>query len=181
MELILSPSRMKKIRYQFIFYITLISFLISIVHIYSTSLLFALPFFYVCFMCGYQSIIGYAIGLGIGVIFLDVPYDVFVISAISFVILEFCLLFQSMKSRYVPYLLTLIGGIYYAYIQIDLLSTLLLTILTYINTMIFTSLTPIFMHGEAELLTHERMKALTVVILLCTMGLMPYSQMSKKL
>ena len=63
-----------------------------------------------------------------------------------------------MKSRYVPYLLTLIGGIYYAYIQIDLLSTLLLTILTYINTMIFTSLTPIFMHGEAELLTHERMR-----------------------
>lgn len=178
MELILSPSRMKKIRYQFIFYITLISFLISIVHIYSTSLLFALPFFYVCFMCGYQSIIGYAIGLGIGVIFLDVSYDVFVISAISFVILEFCLLFQSMKSRYVPYLLTLIGGIYYAYIQIDLLSTLLLTILTYINTMIFTSLTPIFMHGEAELLTHERMKALTVVILICTMGLLPYSQMS---
>lgn len=50
MELILSPSRMKKIRYQFIFYITLISFLISIVHIYSTSLLFALPFF-MCALC----------------------------------------------------------------------------------------------------------------------------------
>ena len=119
MELILNPSRTKKIRFQFIFYITLISFLISIVQIYSTSLLFTLPFFYVCFMCGYQALLSYMAGLVIGIVFLNVPYEILLISGVAFLILEFCLLFQSMKSRYVPYLLTLIAGIYYAYIQID--------------------------------------------------------------
>lgn len=176
MELILNPSRTKKIRFQFIFYITLISFLISIVQIYSTSLLFTLPFFYVCFMCGYQALLSYMAGLVIGIVFLNVPYEILLISGVAFLILEFCLLFQSMKSRYVPYLLTLIAGIYYAYIQIDLLSTLLLTILTYINTIIFTSLTPLFIHGESDLLTHDRMKTLTVVILVCMMGLLSYSR-----
>lgn len=176
MELIINPSRMKKIKYQFVFYITLMSFLIAIVNVYHTSLLFTLPFFYLCFMCGYQALLSYAIGLLVAVVFLEVPPITLVISVISFVILEFCLLFQSMKSRYVPYLLTLIGGIYYAYIQIDLLSTLLLTIFTYMNTMIFSSLAPLFMHGESELLTHERVKALTVMILICVMGLLPYSQ-----
>ena len=178
MELIINPSRVKKIKYQFVFYITLISFLMSIVDVYSTSLLFTLPFFYVCFMCGYPALLSYFIGILIGVIVLQVPYELLFISGIAFLILEFCLLFQSMKSRYVPYLLTLIGGIYYAYVQIDLLSTLLLTILTYINTLIFTSLTPLLMHGESDLLTHERMKSLTVIILICTMGLLSYSHIS---
>lgn len=41
----------KKIKYQFVFYITLISFLMSIVDVYSTSLLFTLPFFFMCVLC----------------------------------------------------------------------------------------------------------------------------------
>ena len=114
-------------------------------------------------MCGYRALLSYLVGLLIGIIFLKVPYEVLVISLFAFVLLQFCLLFQSMKSRYVPYLLTLIGGIYYAYIQIDLLSTLLLTVLTYFNTIIFAYLAPLFMHGESELLTHVRVKALAVV------------------
>ena len=61
MELIINPSRVKKIKYQFVFYITLISFLMSIVDVYSTSLLFTLPFFYVCFMCGYPALLSYFI------------------------------------------------------------------------------------------------------------------------
>lgn len=176
MELIINPSRTKKIKIQFVFYITLISFLISLVSIDQTSLLFVLPLFYLCFMCGYQALMSYGVGLLAGIIFLHVPYELLFISGMSFLLLEFCLLFQSMKSRYVPYLLTLLAGVYYAYIQIDLLSTLLLTVLTYFNTIIFAYLAPLFIHGESELLTHERVKSLSVVILICMMSLLPYSQ-----
>lgn len=176
MELIINPSRTKKIKIQFVFYITIISFLLSLVTINQTSLLFVLPLFYLCFMCGYQALISYVIGLLAGVVFLHVPYELVLISGFSFLLLEFCLLFQSMKSRYVPYLLTLLAGVYYAYIQIDLLSTLLLTVLTYFNTIIFAYLAPLFIHGESELLTHERVKSLAVVILVCMMSLLPYSQ-----
>ena len=55
-------------------------------------------------------------------------------------------------------------------------STLLLTVLTYFNTIIFAYLAPLFMHGESELLTHVRVKALAVVVLICMMSLLPYSQ-----
>lgn len=176
MELIINPSRTKKLRIQFVVYIAIVSFLVSLVNINGTSLLFTLPLFYLCFMCGYPALFSYTIGLLFGIIFLKVPYEILAISLLSFALLEFCLLFQSMKSRYVPYLLTLVAGIYYAYIQIDLLSTLLLTVLTYFNIVIFSYLVPLFMHGEAELLTHERMKALSVVILICMMSVLPYSQ-----
>lgn len=176
MELIINPSRSQKIKLQFVFYITIISFLVSLVSIDYTSLLFVLPLFYLCFICGYRTLAGFAVGLGLSTIILKVPYELLFICLFSFVLLEFCMLFQSMKSRYVPYLLTLIAGIYYAYIQIDLLSTLLLTVLTYINIVIFSYLAPLFIHGEAELLTHERMKSLSVIIFICMMSLIPYSQ-----
>lgn len=176
MELIINPERSSKIKLQSVFYLTVLSFLLSLVNIDSTSLLFVLPMFYLCFMCGYRALLSFAIGLIIATITLHVPYELILICLLCFGILEFCLLFQSMKSRYVPYLLTLIAGIYYAYIQIDLLSTLFLTILTYINMVIFSYLTPLFIHKEAELLTHERVKSLSVVILICTMSLFPYSR-----
>lgn len=176
MELIINPSRTKKIKIQFVFYITIISFLLSLVTINYTSLVFVLPLFYLCFMCGYQALMSYTIGILISIIFMHSPYELLLISGFSFLVLEFCMLFQSMKSRYVPYMLTLIAGVYYAYIQIDLLSTLLLTVLTYLNAIIFAYLAPLFIHGEAELLTHERVKSLSVVVLLCMMSLLPYSQ-----
>ncbi|KXU48823.1 hypothetical protein HMPREF3037_01683 [Candidatus Stoquefichus sp. KLE1796] len=46
MELIINPSRTKKIKLQFVIYITLISFLVSLVSIHHTSLLFV----YLCFI-----------------------------------------------------------------------------------------------------------------------------------
>ncbi len=177
MELIINPSRTKRMKIQFVFYITLISFLFSIVMIDKTSLLFIMPLFYLCFLCGYQALASFVVGLLASVLFLQTSYMIFVICVGSYLLLEFCVLFQSMKSRYVPYLLTLISGIYYAYIQIDLLSTLLLTILTYLNIVIFSYLAPLFIHGEAELLTHERIKSISVVVLICMMSLLPYSQL----
>lgn len=177
MELIINPSRTKRMKMQFVFYITLISFLFSIVMIDKTSLLFIMPLFYLCFLCGYQALASFVVGLLASILFLQTPYMMLVICVGSYLLLEFCILFQSMKSRYVPYLLTLISGIYYAYIQIDLLSTLLLTILTYLNIIIFSYLAPLFIHGEAELLTHERIKSLSVVVLICMMSLLPYSQL----
>lgn len=177
MELIINPSRTKRIKMQFVFYMIFISFLMSIVLIDGTSLLFVMPLFYLCFLCGYQTLISFVIGLVGSIVFLQTDYIVLMICAISYLLLEFCILFQSMKSRYVPYILTLIAGIYYAYIQIDLLSTLLLTVLTYFNIMIFSYLAPLFIHGESELLTHERVKSLSVVVLICMMSLLPSSQM----
>lgn len=175
MELIISPRKEEKLKLQFVIYITFIAFLFSLVNIDHTSLLFVLPFFYLSFLCGYRSLLSFTLGLSIGVIVFKSSYDLLIMCAITFLILEFCLLFQSMKSRYVPYLITLIAGIYYAYGQIDLLSTLLLTVLTYFNTLIFAYLAPLFMHAEADIMTSERMKSLSVVIMICMMSLLSYS------
>ena len=109
MELIVSQKRVHKINYQLILYTGMISFLFSLVRVYSTSLLFTLPLFYLCFMCGYQAILSYTIGLVVGVIFFQAPIELLGLSLLCFILLEFCQLFQSMKASYVPYLLTLIG------------------------------------------------------------------------
>lgn len=175
MELIMSQNRTQKVRIQLILYTCMISFLFSLVQIHKTALLFTLPFFYVCFMCGYQSLLSYFVGITIGISVFQVPIEILYISVFGFVVLEFCQFFHTMKATYVPYLLTLVAGVYYAYIQIDLLMTLLLTILTYINIIVFTYLPPLFIHNQSQLLTHERMKSLSVVILVCIMSLLPYS------
>ena len=88
MELIINPSRTKKIKLQFVIYITLISFLVSLVSIHHTSLLFVLPLFYFMFLlCGYRALLSYLVGLLIGIIFLKVPYEVLVISLFAFCII----------------------------------------------------------------------------------------------
>lgn len=176
MELLVSQKKTYKIKYQFIFYTCIISFLFSLVKVDNTCLLFTLPLFYLCFVCGYQALLSYTLGTLIGVIFFQVPVEIFYLSLLSFFILEFCQLFQSMKANYVPYLLTLIAGVYYAYCQMNLLTTLLLTILTYTNIIIFSYLPPLFIHAKVQLLTHERMKALSTVILICIISLLPYSR-----
>lgn len=175
MELIMSQKRTHKVRIHLVFYTCMISFLFSLVQIHETALLFVLPFFYVCFMCGYQSILGYFIGVSVSISLFRVPIDILYISILSFAILKICQFFHTMKASYMPYLLTLVAGVYYAYMQIDLLMTLLLTILTYVNLIVFTYLPPIFIHNQSQLLTHERMKALSIVILVCIMSLLPYS------
>ena len=175
MELIISQRQTHKIKYQMMIYTCIVSFLFSIIKINNTSLLFTLPFFYLCFMCGYQGVLSYTVGLLIGIVFFNVPIMNLYMSVFCFAVLEFCQFFQSMKASYVPYLLTLIGGIFYAYSQSHLSMTLLLTVLTFINCMIFTYLPPFFIHQQSQLLTHERMKALSVLIFISMTSLLPYS------
>lgn len=176
MELVVSRTHEHKLKYQLIFLTSLISFLFSLVLIQGTSLVFTIPFFYLCFMCGYQAIMSYAIGTIIAVVGFNTPIEVLYISGICFVVLEFCQFFHSMKASYIPYFLTLITGVFYAYYQIEILTTLLLTILTYVNIMIFIKLPPFFVHNQTHLLTHERIKALSIVVLICMMSLLPYSR-----
>ena len=178
MEIVMSQQRTQKIRVQSFLLTSVISFLLSLVPVQETSLLFVLPFFYVCFMTGYLSLMSYFIGIGIGVIVFHTSIDVIYISLVSLSILGVGQFFRSMKVSYIPFFLTLIAGLYFAYIQIDLMMTLLLTLLTYMNMIIFTYLPPLFIHNQSYLLTHERMKALSVVIFVCMMSLLPYSSIS---
>lgn len=178
MEIVMSQQRTQKIRVQSFLLTSVISFLLSLAPMQETSLLFVLPFFYVCFMTGYLSLMSYFIGIGIGVIVFHTSIDVIYISLVSLSILGVGQFFRSMKVSYIPFFLTLIAGLYFAYIQIDLMMTLLLTLLTYMNMIIFTYLPPLFIHNQSYLLTHERMKALSVVIFVCMMSLLPYSSMS---
>ena len=175
MEIVMSQQRTQKIRVQSFLLTSVISFLLSLVPMQETSLLFVLPFFYVCFMTGYLSLMSYFIGIGIGVIVFHTSIDVIYISLVSLSILGVGQFFRSMKVSYIPFFLTLIAGLYFAYIQIDLMMTLLLTLLTYMNMIIFTYLPPLFIHNQSYLLTHERMKALSVVIFVCMMSLLPYN------
>ena len=174
MDLILNESQSIKLKSQMFILLGVISFVVGLVKINTTSLIFVLPLFYLSFVCGYQSTIGFFLGLIMSTLLTN-EYTIILICISAFVILEFCTFFQSMKTQYVPYMLTLIAGLYYAYMQIDIYTTLLFVILTYINMLIYFHLVPIFMHGNKELLTHERLKALGIMLFFCTLSLLPYS------
>lgn len=173
MDLILSESRTIKLKLQ-LFVVTIISFITGLTQIQESSLLFVLPLFYLSFMCGYQSLIGFFIGLSLSTL-ITYEYIYIFICIGSLIILEFCMFFHSMRMQYVPYMLTLIAGIYYAYMQIDLYTTLLFVVVTYINMIIYLKLVPLFIHGNKDLLTHDRLKTLGVFLFICTLSLLQVS------
>ena len=73
MELTISQRKTYKIKYQFVIYTCIISFLFSLVRIDTTCLLFTLPFFYLCFLCGYYALLSYSIGMIISILFFQLP------------------------------------------------------------------------------------------------------------
>ena len=116
MEIVMSQQRTQKIRVQSFLLTSVISFLLSLVPMQETSLLFVLPFFYVCFMTGYLSLMSYFIGIGIGVIVFHTSIDVIYISLVSLSILGVGQFFRSMKVSYIPFFLTLTAGLYFLHI-----------------------------------------------------------------
>ena len=178
MELILSHSMTNQKKYSFLFYIFVVSFLISGVNVYGTSLIFTLPLFYISFMCGYLALISYGIGALLGTLLFKGSYEAMIVIGISFLVLMLCSRIKYIKASAVPYILTLLSGIYFAYSQSDLMVVLMLTVLTYTNIHILSSLPPIIMHAKTHLLTHERVKSLSFLVLTCILSLLPYSKES---
>ena len=176
MDLIMDQSKIIKVKYQMIGLITLISFIMGLIQMKDLSLVFILPMFYVSFMCGYLSVCGFFLGLILSTI-LTMNYTLIIVLLFCFMFLMLCMTLHTMDARYVPYMLSLISGIYYAYIQSDVYKTCLYVILTLINLLIYSNLVPVFMHSHKELLTSERLKAMGVMLFVCTLSIMPYSHL----
>ncbi len=115
------------------------------------------------------------LGLGLSALLRLIPVDVLILSVAVIGLLWSFKQISTIKSKYVPYFLTLVAGGFYIYSGYELIPMLLLTVLTFTNTMIFTYMAPLFIHGETSLLTHERMKSLSVVVLISLLCLLPYS------
>lgn len=178
MELSLSHSMTNQKKYSFLFYIFIVSFLISGVNVYGTSLIFTLPLFYISFMCGYLALMSYCLGLTLGIFLFQGMWETFIVIGICFVVLMLCSRIKLIKANAVPYILTLLSGIFYAYSQPELLVVIVLTLLTYTNIHILSTLPPIIMHAKTHLLTHERLKSLSFLIFICILSLLPYSKES---
>ena len=178
MELILSRSLSNQKKYSFIFFIFVVSFLISVLNIYGSSAVLSLPLFYIAFMCGYFAIASYSVGLILGTFLIQGNFEVILVACVSFFALMLCQYVSQIKASAIPYILTLIAGIYYAYSQDELLIVLMMTLLTYTNIHILSTLPPVFMHSSTHLLTHERMKSLSFLIFACILALLPYSKES---
>ncbi len=178
MELSLSHSMTNQKKYSFLFYIFVVSFLISGVNIYGTSLIFTLPLFYISFMCGYIALLSYGIGVGLGTFIFNGSYESLIVLGICFVIVMLCSYVKYIKSSAIPYVLTLLSGVFYAYSQSQLLIVLMLTLLTYTNIHVLSTLPPLLMHSKTHLLSHERLKSLSFLILICILSLLPYSKES---
>ena len=107
MELTISQRKTYKIKYQFVIYTCIISFLFSLVRIDTTCLLFTLPFFYLCFLCGYYALLSYSIGMIISILFFHWFYCFRALSIISINESQLCSLFINTNCWYLLCLLSI--------------------------------------------------------------------------
>lgn len=175
MELLLEQKEVSHLKIQRFVYVTLLSLLFSSLKIFDSSMMFALPLFFLCFQCGYQEIFGYFIGLVISYFVFHTSYDAFFMSLGLFLVLEICLKIKYIRLNHLPYMICMICAIYY-YLTQNIYVTLLLTFLTYTNIKVISLLPPLVIHGN-HLLTHQRIRALNIVMLIAISSLLPYSSL----
>ena len=175
MELLLEQKEVRYFKLQRFAYVTLISLLFSSLEIFDNSMMFALPLFFLCFQCGYQEVLGYFIGIAVSYFLFHTSYDVIVLSLGLFIIFEVCLKIKYVRFHHLPYIICIAAAIYYFFhgnVYVALLSTLI----TFANIQIVSQLPPLIIHGN-HLLTHQRIRALNIVMLVTMASLLPYSSL----
>ncbi|MEE0966474.1 MAG: PP2C family serine/threonine-protein phosphatase [Bacilli bacterium] len=175
MELLLEQKEVRYLKLQRFVYVTLISLLFSSLEIFDNSMMFALPLFFLCFQCGYQEVLGYFIGIVISYFLFHTSYDVIIVSVGLFIVFEICLKIKYVRFNHLPYIICTVVGIYYCFNQ-NIYVALLSTLITYTNIQIVSQLPPLIIHGN-HLLTHQRIRALNIVMLVTMASLLPYSSL----
>lgn len=175
MELSLERHNMKYMKIQNILYISMISLLFSSLEIFNNSLMFSLPMFFLCFQCGYKEVISFLLGNTLSCLLFHTSYDTLFFSIGIFILFELCTKIKYIRFHHLPYILLMISGIY-DLITTDIYTTLIFLLITYMNIRIMSLLVPLFIHGN-QLLTHQRIRALNIVILLAIASLLPYSSL----
>lgn len=175
MELLLEQRKVSHIKLHRFFYLTFISLLIASLTIDDISIVFALPLFFLCFQCGWEEIFGYFAGLLLSCFIFSTSLDTLFVSLGLFIVLEICVKVKYVHLAYLPYFICLVCAIYY-YFNVDIYSMILLTLLTYTNIKVLSLLPPLVIHGN-QLLTHQRIRALNIVIFLAISALLPYSSL----
>jgi stage II sporulation protein E len=175
MELLFEQREVSHIKFHRFYYLTFISLLVSSISINDISMMFALPLFFLCFQCGYEELIGYFVGLVLSCFIFSTSFDTLYVSLGLFLIFELFIKLKHIRLVYLPLFICVIVAVYY-YIKVDIYTTLLLTLLTYSNIKIFSLLPPLVIHGN-QLLTHQRIRALNIAVLIMISSLLPYSSL----
>lgn len=175
MELSIERKEVRYYKLQSFFYVTLVSLLFSSLEIFNNSMMFALPLFFLCFQCGYKEVIGYFIGVSISCLLFHTSYETIILSIGLFVLFEICLKVKTIRLNHLPYIILVVSGIYY-YFHTNIYTTIISIVMTYSNIFITSKLVPLVIHGS-QLLTHQRIRALNIVVLLTIASLLPYSSL----
>lgn len=175
MELSLEQKEVRYMKLQKFFYVTIISVLFSSLEMFDHSMMFALPLFFLCFQCGYQELLGYFIGIVLSYFLFHTSYDALFVSAGLFIIFEICLKIKYIRLSHLPYMICFVAGIYYLLNQ-NIYIAFVSTLITYINIKITSLLPPLVIHGN-QMLTHQRIRALNIVMLLTMASLLSYSSL----
>lgn len=175
MELSIERKEVRYLKLQSFIYVSFISLLFSSIEIFNNSMMFALPLFFLCFQCGYKEVLGYFLGIILSSLLFHTSYNTIFMSIGVFVLFEICLKIKYIRLNHLPYIILVMTGIFY-YLNNNIYTTIISILITYSNIKITSMLPPLVIHGN-HLLTHQRIRALNIVMLLVMASLLPYSSL----
>lgn len=177
MDLLVERSVQKEKNGTLIVSMFVLSFLVSLITIYDSSISFTLPLFVVAFCCGYSYLTAYFVAIVLSSLLLPENQMVLWISLTSFVILQIGVYLHWIRVKYMEIMVALVSAVFLWIHQTPYVSIAVMTALVLGHSYIFKELIPIFIHKTVDVFTNKRLMILTMIVMLCMTSLLYVEQM----
>lgn len=176
MDLLVERSTQRERNGTLLLSMFVLSFLVSIITIYDSSISFTLPLFVVAFCCGYGYVIAYFLAIVASSFLIPANQIVLWISLASFAVLQVGVYLRFVRVNYVGIMVGVISVIFLLFYQYDYIAIAVITGLVIGHSYLFKELIPIFIHRTLDVYTNKRLMILTMIVMLCMTSLLHIEQ-----
>jgi stage II sporulation protein E len=176
MELLVERSTQKEKNGTLLIAMFVLSFLVSIITIYDSSLSFTLPLFVVAFCCGYGYVLAYFLAIILSSVLVPTNQLVLWVSITSFVVLQLGVYLRFIRVTFIGLIVSVISAIFLLFYRFDYISIAVISGLVLAHSYLFRELVPIFMHKTLDVYTNKRLMVLTMIVMLCMTSLLQVEQ-----
>ena len=176
MELLVERSTQKEKNGTLLISMFVLSFLVSIITIYDSSISFTLPLFVVAFSCGYGYVLAYFLAIIFSSMFVPTSQLVLWVSISSFVVLQIGVYLRFIRVSFIGLIVAVISAIFLLFYQFDYISIAVISGLVLAHSYLFRELVPVFIHKTLDVYTNKRLMVLTMIVMLCMTSLLQVEQ-----
>lgn len=176
MDLLVERSTQKEKNGTLLISMFVLSFLVSIITIYDSSVSFALPLFVIAFCCGHSYVLAYFGAIILSSLLIPENQMVLWISLTSFVVLQIGVYLRFVRVKYMGAIVASISAIFLMIYQFDYVPIVVIVGLVFGHSYLFMELVPVFIHKTLDVFTNKRLMILTMIVMLCMTSLLQVEQ-----